>query len=73
MIRRPARVRIRIRKPWVFFRWRLFGWYVRFIGTPAGGERPSGRASQYSDEPSTQVNAAAVEKAVKTAFRPTGR
>jgi hypothetical protein len=26
MIRRPARVRIRIRKPWVFFRWRLFGW-----------------------------------------------
>jgi hypothetical protein len=29
MIARPARVRMRIRKPWVFARWRLFGWYVR--------------------------------------------
>ena len=28
---RPARVRIRIRKPWVFARRRLFGWNVRFM------------------------------------------
>ncbi len=27
----PRRVRIRTRKPWVFFRLRLFGWKVRFI------------------------------------------
>jgi hypothetical protein len=27
---RPPRVRIRERNPWVFFRLRLFGWYVRF-------------------------------------------
>jgi hypothetical protein len=29
-IRRPARVRIRMRKPWVFFLLRLLGWNVRF-------------------------------------------
>ena len=29
-IARPARVRIRRRKPWVFARRRVFGWYVRF-------------------------------------------
>ena len=29
-IARPARVRIRKRKPWVFARRRVFGWYVRF-------------------------------------------
>ena len=28
---RPARVRMRIRKPWVFFRFRLFGWNVFFM------------------------------------------
>lgn len=28
---RPARVRIRRRKPWVFARRRLFGWYVRLL------------------------------------------
>src|SRR5438093_1337145 len=27
---RPPRVRIRIRKPWVFLRFRLLGWNVRF-------------------------------------------
>jgi hypothetical protein len=32
---RPARVRIRSRKPWVFARRRLFGWNVRLLtGTP---------------------------------------
>src|SRR5436190_350570 len=41
-------------------------------GLPQVQMRRSGRASQYSDEPSMQVNAAAVEKAVKTAFRPSG-
>src|SRR5439155_6084203 len=28
---RPARVRMRRRKPWVFARRRLFGWYVRLL------------------------------------------
>ena len=28
---RPPRVRIRILNPWVLFRFRLLGWYVRFI------------------------------------------
>jgi hypothetical protein len=32
MIARPPRVRMRPRKPWVFFRLRVLGWYVRFIG-----------------------------------------
>lgn len=36
---RPARVRIRSRKPCVFARLRLFGWNVRFTGTT-----PSGRS-----------------------------
>src|SRR6266511_3271987 len=31
MIARPARVRMRSRKPWVFARRRLFGWYVRLL------------------------------------------
>jgi hypothetical protein len=30
-IARPARVRIRRRKPWVFARRRLFGWNVRLV------------------------------------------
>jgi hypothetical protein len=36
-IARPARVRIRSRKPWVFARRRLFGWKVRLLtsGTPS--------------------------------------
>jgi hypothetical protein len=32
MIVRPALVRIRARNPWVLFRLRVLGWYVRFIG-----------------------------------------
>jgi hypothetical protein len=37
---RPARVRMRSRKPWVFARLRLFGWNVRFTGTtPLGRSR----------------------------------
>ena len=31
MMARPARVRMRRRKPWVFARRRLFGWYVRLL------------------------------------------
>src|SRR5436190_1062982 len=31
MMARPARVRMRSRKPWVFARRRLFGWYVRLL------------------------------------------
>src|SRR3954463_7933696 len=31
MIARPARVRIRSRKPWVLDRRRLFGWNVRLL------------------------------------------
>jgi hypothetical protein len=31
MIARPARVRIRARKPCLRFRRRVFGWYVRFM------------------------------------------
>ena len=30
-IERPARVRMRSRKPWVFARRRLFGWKVRLL------------------------------------------
>src|SRR4051794_23065991 len=57
MIARPARVRIRSRKPWVLDRRRLFGWNVRLLtrysydttsavaAPPAGGAaRGSGRA-----------------------------
>ena len=42
---RPARVRIRRRKPWVLCRRRLFGWYVRLLNvfTPLKG------AGQQSD------------------------
>ena len=32
---RPARVRMRSRKPWVFARRRLFGWYVRLLTVEA--------------------------------------
>jgi hypothetical protein len=44
MIARPARVRIRARKPCLRFRRRLFGWYVRFMlvlecHQSAGGDR----------------------------------
>jgi hypothetical protein len=31
IIARPARVRMRSRKPWVFARRRLFGWKVRLL------------------------------------------
>ena len=41
-IARPARVRIRSRKPWVFERRRLFGWKVRLLtsGTPSSSCSP---------------------------------
>ncbi len=31
---RPPRVRIRVRKPWVFLRFLVLGWYVRFTTLP---------------------------------------
>lgn len=34
---RPARVRMRSRKPWVFARRRLFGWKVRLLTTGLHG------------------------------------
>jgi hypothetical protein len=47
---RPPRVRIRVRKPCVFLRFLVFGWYVRFTALPprvtarsAGAEGPRGR------------------------------
>ena len=41
-IARPARVRMRSRKPWVFERRRLFGWKVRLLtsGTPSSSCSP---------------------------------
>jgi hypothetical protein len=41
-IARPARVRMRSRKPWVFERRRLFGWKVRLVtsGTPSSSCSP---------------------------------
>ena len=32
---RPPGVSIRAKKPWVLFRFRLLGWYVRFISAPS--------------------------------------
>jgi hypothetical protein len=47
---RPARLRIRSRKPCFFFRLRLFGWYVRFIHglleRPGRGKGPGAGARQ---------------------------
>jgi hypothetical protein len=42
-MRRPPRLRIRIRKPWVFFLLRTFGWYVLFTYVPrlVDGEPPA--------------------------------
>jgi len=37
---RPPRVRIRDRKPWRFFRFRLLGWNVRFTHGLLTKERP---------------------------------
>src|SRR4051794_6570564 len=64
MIARPARVRIRSRKPWVLDRRRLFGWNVRLLttdshytssahthrGTGARGV-PAGTAAPHPGEP----------------------
>lgn len=49
---RPPLERIRTRKPWVLFRFRLFGWYVRFMAqvprvrnrNPAGFPKVSDKA-----------------------------
>lgn len=43
-IARPARVRMRRRKPWVFARRRLFGWKVRLltVGSPGLGRASGG-------------------------------
>src|ERR687896_2011435 len=46
MIERPARVRIRIRKPCVLARLRLFGWKVRFTTTAPNPVEAEGRQRQ---------------------------
>src|SRR3954451_9568377 len=52
MIARPARVRIRSRKPWVLDRRRLFGWNVRLLTryshymTSAGARLPADRRAR---------------------------
>jgi hypothetical protein len=46
MIERPARVRMRIRKPCVLARLRLFGWNVRFTTTAPNPVEAEGRQSQ---------------------------
>src|SRR5918993_179985 len=46
MIERPARVRIRIRKPCVLARLRLFGWNVRFTTTAPNPVEAEGRQRQ---------------------------
>src|SRR5919106_1000914 len=46
MIERPARVRIRIRKPCVLARLRLFGWNVRFTTTAPNPVEAEGRQSE---------------------------
>jgi hypothetical protein len=43
---RPARVRIRSRKPWVLARRRLFGWYVRLLTVKAFRVCPRGTPRQ---------------------------
>src|SRR3954451_3342685 len=58
MIARPARVRIRSRKPWVLDRRRLFGWNVRLLtrdshyddgaDPPVGGPRDPVRTAPHS-------------------------
>ena len=57
---RPPRDRIRRRKPWVFLRLRLFGWYVRFTSMPpratapgpgSGTAREAGSARFYGRSP----------------------
>jgi hypothetical protein len=42
---RPARVRMRSRKPWVFARRRLFGWYVRLLTVDAFRVLPATNAT----------------------------
>jgi hypothetical protein len=55
---RPPLVRIRRRKPWVFARLRLLGWYVRFKGrAPSRRSRPvrSGGPCGRRKRPSVRV------------------
>jgi len=52
-------VRIRMRKPWVFLRFRLFGWKVFFMSVlGVAARRAAGRARKYIGRPSpTPVSA----------------
>jgi hypothetical protein len=43
MMARPALVRMRSRKPWVFARRRLFGWYVRLLTSASPSSVHPGR------------------------------
>src|SRR4029453_19040632 len=51
MIERPARVRMRIRKPCVLARLRLFGWNVRFTTTAPNPVEAEGRQGQGGEKP----------------------
>jgi hypothetical protein len=49
MMDRPARVRMRNRKPWVLARRRLFGWKVRFTSGLHGRKERQWRADDHLD------------------------
>src|SRR4051794_16428616 len=66
MIARPARVRIRSRKPWVLDRRRLFGWNVRLLtryshyttstgARPPGGGRATGTGTRREPVPRPRI------------------
>src|SRR4051794_11441325 len=67
MIARPARVRIRSRKPWVLDRRRLFGWNVRLLtryshyttstgARPPGGGRATGTGTRREPVPRPRIS-----------------
>lgn len=71
-IARPARVRIRSRKPWVRARRRLLGWNVRLLtSTPTTvcqrrfrllyGKRPAGRRSNPTSQPEDRLRRGATD------------
>jgi hypothetical protein len=78
MTARPPRVRIRIRKPWVFLRFRLFGWNVLFthglLGAPGAEAWGPGGDERSADSVSAvdwRCLRAQVDRAVYADRRPT--
>ena len=77
MIARPARVRIRSRKPWVLDRRRLFGWNVRLLtrdshyddgaDPPVGGGR---RVGALAAAPPTRKLTLRTDRAARPGNRP---